>query len=225
MLIQIYVWQPRRTSLEVAEERLTNALERLANRLSDAYGRPYEVRCAATGVAVVGTIGYDSTVSGATGWIGDDQAGAAFAGVIEGEVARRGERRDMSTALADLHAVRAGLLGRDAPAPQTALHATLSLPGRWSAAAWLPGLTAVVNGAAIGRSLWLADGPDGCAVGSQARHLLELIGRPTRLDLDRAALSVQLGYVAGGGSLYDGVRRMGPGMRVVMRSAPTGGEV
>lgn len=218
--IQLFVWQPRRTDLDAARRRVIRILEGKADRYTRAYGHRFNVRCRANDITVVGTIGYDPATPARPSWIGDGVAGAACAGAVEADPSRDSldppERAEPPT----LASMRATLLGPHVPPSAiAALRQAMLLPGRWSAAAWTSSETVVVNGAATGRSLWWTEGSDGCAVGSQAGPLLDLVDRPVVLDLDRAALSVALGYVAGWGSLYQGVRRLGPGERILLRSA------
>jgi len=199
---------------------MAQAVEVFADRFHEAYGHPFAVRCLATDVAVVATIGYEATLSGTTGWIGDEVAGAAFAGAIETQPAPDRLDAPHGHDLADLGRVRDALLGSASTSTAaSAFGLTLSLPGRWNAAAWRTGEVVIVNGAAIGRSLWWTQGPNGFAVGSQARLLLDLVGRPAKLNIDCAALSVSFGYVAGSCSLYVGTQRLRPGERIVMRPA------
>ena len=207
----MFVWQPRRTPLDGARRRITHLLDVAAGRLTRAYGHEFHVRCRATDVAVVCTLGSDSETPTSNSWLGSSAAGAACIGAIEGPPRADAPGPDARTEPPRLEALRDTLLG-----PHTsrvaieALRDALALPGRWSLAVWRPGEVVAVNGASTGRSLWWTEGSDGWAVGTQPRTLLELVDRPKRLDLDSATLMVAFGYVAGWNGLYEGIHRLGP---------------
>ena len=197
MNIQLFVWQPRRTPLEEARRLLQHSLDSAVRRFSDAYGHPFTARCVATSIAVVGSIAYDRHTSPSEDWAGDESAGAACAGAFEPVLRSLGHAPGGAIDKVTLGARRVAILA-SAHGPATLdLQSVMALPGRWCVAAWDPHHVVVVNGAATGRTLWWTDGPQGWAVGSLARPLLDLVARPGVLDLDRSALAVALGYVAG----------------------------
>jgi asparagine synthase len=176
-------------------------LSREAERHEAALGGNIEKHVHATTRLLIGQLAWDLGVVGWQAWREAGNAGCAWAGVCEDELAF-GETEGT---------VRSVLASVESP------ERLRVLAGRFAVCAWddAVGGATLATGATGTVTLWYTSGPEGWACGSRVGPLLRLIDRNAELDHESAKLFLAYGYHVGAGCFFAKVRRLRARTRVV----------
>jgi hypothetical protein len=192
---QIYVWRPSTPDLTEAQKRFEHQLE----RQTAFYDKYLSTRCSFRSLLVgrtfIAQISSDLGIEGWQPWWEHDGLGVAWGGVCEdylGPPAGRPRFRELVAAVIDWP-------GR-----------LVDLGGSFSVCAWdsARGIVGVATAATQHQTLWMVQGPEGTAIGSRGRPLLDLVGRSVELDEEGASVFLAYNYLHDDAALFKGVTRI-----------------
>jgi hypothetical protein len=200
---QIFIWQSVGQGDE-ATERFDTVVRRQTGFYNELLSNGCTSKVARVGSIFIGQIGSDLGIAPWSSWWEEDGWGLAWSGVCEdylGKAPRGQQARRLVRDIID----QPGRL--------------VDLTGSFAACAWdtAMGVVAVMTAATQAQVLWQTDGPDGTAIGSRARPLLDLVGREPELDEVQAGVVLAYQYLHGDGSLFKHVRRLSARRHVLLR--------
>lgn len=200
----LFVWRPAASERDPLEG-FTQILDRERAAYEERFGRPFQLERHAVGGTCVGLIHCDLGVTGWRPCAREERAGLLWSGICEEFLGKSPEGAAVGELVARIERDPREVAGWD---------------GRFALCTWSAESrrVTVTPGAIEGTTLWHTEGPRGWALGSRAAPLLELTGRPARIDVEAAGAYAALEYLAGEG-LLAGVRRVRPRERVVIEES------
>jgi hypothetical protein len=198
----LYVWQPSEMAGADSREAFDAVLSGESKRHEAALGGKVEKHIHATPRVVIGQLAWDLGVLGWQSWREAGQAGCAWTGVCENELAFGETEGRVRSVLA---------------AVESSDHLCL-LAGRFAVCAWddAVGRVTIATAATGTVTLWYTSGPGGWACGNRIGPLLRLVGRNAELDQESAKLFLAYGYHIGAGCFFANVWRLRARRRVVL---------
>lgn len=189
----LYIWQPTGITQEQAADQFRAILSRQQAVYEDAFGYAWTLHTKRISSVLIGQLQFDTGITGWQPWVEQNGSGLAWSGVCESHLGSDFDAATTDTIIRTLH---------------TSPEQLANWSGKFGVCSWHENAVRLTVGATEAPPFWYAEGPRGWAIGNRAHPILDMVGCPTELNLDAAALYIAFGYLVGNNALLKHATRL-----------------